>query len=354
MPPKKKRQQRPSNKQKRKKQEYNKDWITVTFIKGAVPDTFFPSNIFPESVPSDRITFDQARRKNMDFWKEKNVIFHMADRSVNEYKHYYRKVLANARICWLKFACGTGATDMTHYDHNPARPLFAHYRMMYDNCKNFLWELPMDYNMFWGHTNKVPLTLYDKKYEEPINENKSIDFLLMMDNRLYYNYTKTLEIGRKLHKQGYNVHAILLKSPIAQMYHDKLPYKTTLNNKNPEGQKKFHNLAKKSKIMVDLCFRWTYGRVIYEALFNGCVCIGPHCYGAMYQLFPDMIIDTSNYKMKDAFEFCLDKIEKWDINLVKKYQERAAKVANPKLFSKRLNEATEIILNGGEYHFEGY
>ena len=350
-PQQQRKKRQPARKQKK---DYTKSWLTVTFHKGFVPDTFFPSNIFPEAIHSDRITFEEAKRKKVEFWKDKNVIFHMADRSVNEYKSYYKKVLLNARICFLKFACGTGATDMTHYDRNPGRPLFSHYRMMSDLCPNFLWEMPMDYNMFWGHTNKVPLTLYDKKYESPINNNKKIDFLLMMDNRMYYNYTKTLELGKKLKEQGYNVHAILVKSNIAKMYHNKLPYKDTLNTKTPEGQKTFHKLALNSKIMIDLCFRWTYVRVIYEALFNNCACIGPHCYGAMYQLFPDMIIDTSNYNMKDAFDFCLDKIEKWNIDMVKQYQIRARKVASPKVFSQRLNEATEIILNGGKYEFKGY
>ena len=347
---------RPRQRRKRglapKEQRPKGKWLTVTFAKGAIPDVFFPSNIFPEYV-GRRITFQKANEKPIDFWKDKRIIFHMADRSLREYKRYYQKIITNAEIAYIKFACGTGATDMTHYDMNPDRPIFAHYRMMSDLAPNFLWEMPMNYNMFYEHVNKVPLTLYDKHYEKRLKP-KEIDFLFVMDDRIYYNYVKTLKIGEELKKDGYNVVGILINSPLAKMYHKKLNFTTIMNNKTPSGQQKFHDLLSKSKIMVDLAFRWTYGRNIYEALFNGAICIGTSTYGAMYHLFPDLIIDAPNYNMKQAKNFCIETLNRWSQQLVKEYRNRAKDIASPEKFAERLNSATQKILNGEKYVCEDF
>jgi len=328
-------------------------WFVVTLHASRVPDVFFPSNIFPEVLDAKRLTYKQAQSKPIKFWKDKNLIFHMSDRGLKIYKPFYKKIIKNTNITWLKFACGTGATNMPHYDNNPDRTPFSHYKMMSDLCKNFLWEMPMNYNFFPYHVNKVPQVLYDKKYEKPMGE-KPIDFLLMMDDRLFYNYTKTLYLGEMLKSAGYNVHGILIDCSYARQYNNKCGFNTTLNKKNLDGQKKFHKIASKSKIMIDFAFRWTYGRVIYEALFNNCICIGTHTYGAMEQLFPDLTYDVSNYDVNNAYDFCVKTIEKWSPKLVNKYKIRAREKASPQVFKRELNKATDLILDDKDYEFEGF
>jgi len=338
----------PNKKPKKKNKEryYNPNkWITITFLRKP-NHTFFPSNIFPETINSVRMNYFEAKRKPNEFWRDKKIIFHMADRTREEWLPYYKKVINNAKIAWIKFAAKSFMTDMTHLDRKRYKPPLSFYRIIDDACDNILWELPPNYEGFWKNKNKVPLTLYDKSYEVPI-KNKDIDFLGVIDNCLFYNYTKTLELLRMLSQAGYKVKCILIKDAhgLFRKYNKKtIGIETIPNRKNTEGQKIYYNLCQKSKIVVDFSFRWTYGRVIYEALFNGAISICTHTYGASHHLFPDLIVDTSNFNMQKTYKKCIDVVEKWSPNLVRKYRQQAQSCASPQIFANKLNNESNRIL----------
>lgn len=321
------------------------NWVCITLERDKVVDKFFPSKIFPEAINARRITFKEAGNKDLKFWGDKAVIFHLTDREQHLWIPYYRDIINASKVAWLKFVCGVFMTDMTQLDIKKYGTPLSAYRMMYDVCKNMVWELPLDCNIFPRDVNKVPLTLYDTQYERPINGNKDIDFLVVMDDRLYYNYVKTLELTRLL-SHRFNVKCILIKDAKQKfaMYHNKLPFETILNKKNIESQEKFWRLLDRSKVMLDLSLRWTYGRVVYEALFNGALAICPHTYGASYHLFPDLVVDTSNYSLDIVYDKCVKVISDWNIELVQLYRNRAKAVASPSIFAQTLNDTSERLL----------
>lgn len=321
------------------------NWICITLENNIVPDKFFPSKIFPEAINARRVTFEEASEKDLGFWKDKAVIFHLADRRQDAWIPYYKDIINASKIAWLKFICGIYMTDMTYTDMEVYDTPLSAYRMLYDVCKNMIWELPPNCNIFPSDINKVPLTLYDERYERLINNKKDIDLLVVIDDRLYYNYVKTLELTRLL-SLNFNVICILIKDANQKhtMYHNKLPFKTIINGKDPESQEIFWDLLRRSKVMLDLSFRWTYGRVIYEALFNGALAICPHTYGASYHLFPDLVVDTSNYKLETVYDKCAKAIQGWSVERVQLYRERAKEVASPSVFAQRINDLSEQIV----------
>ena len=358
-PVKKRRRKNPVHKKQpspiRKQQKeiiYNPDkWITITFHKKPV-GAFFPSNIFPEAIDSQRMNYLEAKNKPLDYWKDKKIIFHMADKDRGIWIPYYKDVIKSAKIAWIKFVAGVFMTDMTQLDRRRySQPVMktvplSFFRMIDDACDNILWELPLNYEGFWKEKNIVPMTLYDVKYEFPIKE-KSIDFLAVIDDRLYYNYIKTLELMRRLSQAGYKVKCILIRDSgylFKNYTKQTIGFETIPNGKDRKSQKIFYDLCQQTKIMIDLSFRWTYGRVVYEALFNGALSICTNTYGASHHLFPDLMVDTSNFSMKDTYKKCVDLVEKWTPKLVKDYRKRAVRLASPQIFAEKLNKETDRIL----------
>jgi len=315
-------------------------------------EVFFPSNVYPEAIGGKRMPYKIAERKPIKFWQDKGVVFHMPDRHyVGQYIKWMDKVVINAKISFIKFSALFGATDMTHYDRHPARPIMCHYTKMSDLTPNFIWELPMNRTLFFKHVNKVPMLLYSKKYQEPIHE-KNIDFLIFYDGRYFFNWVPALRLGNLLTKQGYKVVGCMLGREIAKMYNGKMKFKTIINKREGEGRNKFYKLMRQSKVFVDLSYRWTYGRVIYESLFLGAVSVCPSTYGASYHLFPDLVVDTANLNPKDALNKCLTVINNWKPKMVEDYRARALRVSSPKNLKIELNKASKIILDGGKYFYE--
>ncbi|GAF70198.1 unnamed protein product, partial [marine sediment metagenome] len=287
-----------------------------------------------------------AKRKPNDFWKDKKIVFHMADRNRQDWLPYYTRVINSAKIAWIKFAAKTFMTNPIELDRRRYKPPMSFYRVIGDVCSNVLWELPPNYGGFWYNKNKVPLTLYDKSYEVPLRK-KTIDFLAVIDKYFGSNCIKTLELMRKLTQAGYKVKCILIrdKSNTFKKYTKKtIGIETVPNNKSPEGQKIFHDLCQESKIMVDLTFRWTYGRVIYEALLNGALSICTNTYGASHHLFPDLMVDASNFNMQDTYKKCVELIGVWSREKVKQYRQQAHERASPQVFANNLNRETNRIL----------
>jgi hypothetical protein len=99
--------------------------------------------------------------------------------------------------------------------------------------------------------------------------------------------------------------------------------------------------------MLDLSFRWTYGRVVYESLFNGALAVCPHTYGASYHLFPDLIVDTSNYELDSVYNKCTEVVSNWSIERVQSYRERAKKLSSPLVFAQTLNDMSKKIIEYG-------
>jgi len=291
------------------------------------------------------MSFDEAGKKDLRFWEDKAIIFHLADRGQQAWIPYYKDIINASRIAWLKFVCGIYMTDMTYMDMERYDIPLSAYRMIYDVCKNMIWELPPNCNVFLRDVNKIPLTLYDERLERSVSNKKDIDFLVVIDDRIYYNYVKTLELTRLL-SFNFNVKCILIRDVNQKhtMYHNRLPFETIVNGKDIGSQEKFWWLLDRSKVMLDLSFRWTYGRVIYEALFNGALAICPHTYGASYHLFPDLIVDTSNYNLEAVYNKCAKVIRNWDIELAQAYQERAKEVASPSVFAQTLNNISEQLI----------
>lgn len=324
------------------------NWICITPEKST--DKFHPAKMFPEAIGAQRMSFEAANKKNLKFWDDKAIIFHLTDQEQASWLPYYKDIIKSSKIAWLKYVCGIFLTDMTQMDTRKYGTPLSAYRMMYDVCKNMIWELPLNANIFASDINKAPLTLYDDQYEKPISK-KDIDFLVVMDDRLYYNYVKTLELARLL-SYNYSVKCILIKDAEQRfaMYHNKLPFETITNKKDIESQEKFWKLLDRSKIMLDLSFRWTYGRIVYESLFNGALAICPHTYGASYHLFPDLVVDTSNYELDAVYNKCTEVVSDWSIEQVQSYRERAKKLSSPSVFAQILNDMSRRILNESHNH----
>jgi len=322
------------------------DWITITFRRSPAK-AFFPSNIFPEYLKGGRMLYETAKRLPLSYWNDKKVIFHMADKDRLKWLPFYKNIINNAKICWVKFVAGVFMTDMTQLDIRRYAPTLLSFYQIIDNpCQNILWELSPHFKAFWKSHNYVNLTLYDKKYEEPVRK-KTIDFLMVIDDRLPYNYIKNIKLIQLLAKHGYKCHLILVKWGHISPKYVALKQKNlaiTHNTKDSNGQKTFYDLLKQSKIMIDLSFRWTYGRVVYEALFQGAISICPYTYGASYHLFPDLMVDTSNYDMQEVYKKCVDVVKNWSPKVVEQYRRRARNNASPQVFANNLNKETARIL----------
>ena len=292
------------------------------------------------------MNYQEAKQKPVDFWKDKKIVFHMADRNRKEWVPFYKQVIDNAKISWIKFAAKTFMTYMIELDKRRYDIPLSFYRIIDDACDNILWELPLNYGGFFRNKNKVPLTLYDKKYEIPLKK-KNIDFLGVIDKYHGSNAIRTLELMKRLNQAGYKVKCILIsgKGNIYKKYKKRtVGIDIIPNTKNPQGQEIFHKLCQDSKIMIDLSFRWTYGRVVYEALLNGAISICTNTYGASHHLFPDLIVDASNFDMQETYQKCVDVIEGWSPEVVKKYRQQAHILASPQVFANNLNNETNRIL----------
>jgi len=312
-------------------------WVVVS--KDIQVGIFYPSSIL-RGIFKTLLTYDEAREKSLNYWKDKNVIFHAIWKGeyFDKWRNDYRRYAEHSKNFWIEFDADNHLNNLHNIDLGTGKCFnITEFITVTDK---FIWEASMKFNPFPKPIVKVPLRIYDPQREVYANPDRKIDFLGFIDSSCR-NVVQTLQILENLNKE-YTVKCLILNDRIFNLYNGKLPYDLILNSKfNDAGQKKFWSLCRDSKVFIDLSTRLTTGRTIYESFFNGNLCICPQSYGVSEILFPDLSIDTFYMDVPLVEEKCKQLLAIWSPDEVKLRREHAREHAIPKVMIDELKAKSE-------------
>jgi len=315
-------------------------WVVVS--KDKVSDKFYPIDVIANMLPNTtRMTYQEAGDNQLSFWKDKRVIFHVtwAGKYLKVWDKFYRHIARNCSRFWMEFDADGHMNMLWKIDKSFASHMCMYYKL-HKHCKRFVWELPMAFNPFIGAPTRVPAGLYQRKRELPIQK-KDIDFLGFIDHN-GYNAANTFRLLTSLSEKGRKVKCIIIHPGVYKWYKKgKWNFELIRNSKTEPGQKLFHDLLDRSKVLVDLSHRITLGRNLYEALFHGALAICPRTYGASELLFPDLTIDTLPIDLTKVRGMCMQAMGKWSVAEIQKYRNKAADVAGLQRTIRRLQVASK-------------
>lgn len=316
-------------------------WIIIS--KDITSNKFYPIDVLSMTLPnSTRLSYQSAKNKPLSFWRDKKVIFHMtwAGKYLKVWETFYRKIIrSKPRQFWIEFDADRHMNRLQNIDKSFQRHMCMYYRI-YKYCQKFLWELPMAFNPFMEEPTRVPVGLYQRSRELPIKRNKDIDFLGFIDQS-GYNTANTFRLLTKL-SEKYKVACITVSPDVYKYYStEKWGFELIKNSKTKPGQQKFYSFLDRSKVLVDLSYRITLGRNLYEALFHSTLCVCPTTYGASEMLFPDLVVDPVLVDLVNINQTCLAALEKWKQGEVQKYRDRSIEVASIQKTITRLQRASK-------------
>lgn len=313
-------------------------WVVIS--KENEGDRFYPIHIIANDLNALRFDYKEAEAKPLDYWKGKQVVFHLVwkEDKPEKWMRFYKRIAERAGIFWIEFDADNKLFYET--DFILQKPLIL-YRWVRDVSNKFIWELPMDYNPFIKPVVRLPLRIYQRNQEKPINLKKDIDFLVFIDEE-HRNVAASIRLLEVLN-ENHSAKGLIIEEQVYHFYKTKVTAELVKNHKFTEdGEDKFHKLLDRSKVFVDIRYFLTAGRSIYEALFYGALAVCPRCYGASKLLFPDLVVDSYNLNLPEVYQKCLHALSKWSVNTVQTYRVEAFKNAWAGLFIKELKEYAEI------------
>lgn len=304
------------------KRRKNKSYSPQTVLRSYLPKAF------------DNIKYyNDFKSANV---KGKVVIKRIAWGSYNSARKNIQKFCKQAKLVWVCVACTNAMTKM-HKIHGG--DIMTFYNTL-KNFKYFLWEPPEYYNPFIDKKVMLPITIYDYSNDKPIKK-KDIDFLFFID-KMQYNLPKIIYLANRLIKEGYEVRVLAIESKNIKSIKKKLKCKVIVGKK-PDDRGTFHNWLDKTKVFVDLSYRWTVGRTVHEALYHGALSVCTHTYASSKQVMPYYTIDTWTMNMTHAYNLCINALNSWSKKWVEECRKNARKNGYES-FVKNLRETTEKLL----------
>ena len=231
---------------------------------------FYPISVINKHLNSELITYDDAKQRD---FSGKNVILHCVWKlnCYNKWSSLPSRLEKEAKNLWIEFDADDNLTKLYAFDRSKDTPRFLT-RLFKDN-KKLIWEQSIDYNIFLDDKLLLPLRCYDTRFEKNLRS-KDIDFFTVIEGS-NNNLAESLELFTKLHSDGYKICFMLLNKQNYTYYKDKLDFDIITNDTkfSENSIKRFETLMDRSKVFIDLSYRHTTGRVVYDALYRGTIAL---------------------------------------------------------------------------------
>ncbi|MHA1949594.1 MAG: hypothetical protein ACW987_06965 [Candidatus Thorarchaeota archaeon] len=282
-------------------------WYIVSRI-GVDTKAFYPIYVLQRNMNAKYVNYLEAQ--DIDFTGD-NVILH-AVWKLDQYKAWRNlpeRLAKEARNFWIEFDADNHLDRLYQLDEPKNTARFFH--KTFEPCNKFIWEQPLFYNPFARHVERLPLRCYHTQFEKPIKAIKDIEFFTCIDTDK--NVAETLELFTELKKRNHSVCVMILNKERYEFYKDKLDYPiiTNATKFTSNSIKRFENLMDRSKVYVDLTYRLTTGRAVYDAAFRGTYFVGTDTYGATGQLFPEYELSTYPVNLYQTLNRCLQARHEW-------------------------------------------
>lgn len=312
------------------------EWVTISKLNKGI--NFYPINLLGDAL-GKRLSYKQAYKKSEEFWNDKVVLFHFIWKGpyVADCIKLWQTIRNNAKQFWVEFDADHHMKHPHTIDFSIKRPLFL--RELGKKATGFVWEFPMHYNPFINNVTRVPLRMYQRRWEKPSKKKRDIDFFIIVESR-HGNGFQSISLASELSNK-YNV-VCSVQQPEDNTHFKKVG----LNILERNATYPLHNFYKflhRSKVVIDITPRFTAGRIIYDSLFAGCLSICSSSMGASEYLFPDLVVNPFFTDLSLMYELCETTIERWSPKVVKEYQNRACSIAGLNSTVKELNEKAKQI-----------
>lgn len=275
-------------------------WYIISRI-GVDTKAFYPIYVLQRNMNAKYINYLEAQ--DMDFTGD-NVILHCVWKldQYNAWKNLPERLSKEAKNFWVEFDADNHLDRLYKLDGPKNTGLFFH--KTFEHCDRFIWEEPYWYNPFARPVERLPLRCYHQQWEKPIAKIKDIDFFTCIDTEK--NVAETLELFSELKKRNYSISVMILNTELYEFYKDKLPYPIITNSRKfSRGSiQRFEHLMDRSKVYVDLTYRLTTGRVVYDAAYRGTFFVGTETYGATEMLFPEYSLNPYPINLSHALNMC--------------------------------------------------
>jgi len=275
-------------------------WYIISRI-GVDTKAFYPIYVIQKHMGAKYLNYLEA--KDTDFTGD-NVILHCVWKldQYNAWKDLPNKLKKEARNFWIEFDADNHLGKLYKLDGPKNTSRFFH--KTFEPCDKFIWEQPVWYNPFSKPVERLPLRCYHTEFEKPISKIKDIDFFTCLDTNR--NVVETLELFTELKRRKYSICVMILNTELYEFYKDKLDYPIITNTKKftRASIQRFDHLMDRSKIFVDLSYRLTTGRAVYDAAFSGTFFVGTNTYGATDVLFPEYSLTTYPINLSQVLNTC--------------------------------------------------
>lgn len=294
----------------------------------------YPISVIHNHLGSEFLSYRAAYKKN---FSNANVILQCVwkKQQYTEWKDLF-PIVSKAKNFWLEFDADNHLGKLHELDG--PKNIGRFFYKIFKPCSKFIWEQPIWYNPFVREVERIPLRFYTPKFQKPVPIVKDIDFFTCLDTT--NNLLETLELYTKLHKEGYKVCVMILNEHYYDFYKAKLDYPVITNTKkfNKKSKERFDNLMTRSRVYIDLSYRLTTGRVVYDAIYSGAYFVGTNTYGASDILFPEYTINSFPIDLKHVYKVCIAAKNDWARSKVETKRLELMKKASIQGFIKELNE----------------
>ena len=311
------------------------DWITIS--KDGKGDRFYPIHQIRQALGATGLTYKEAAQRNRSDFNAANVYFQMcwAREYMELWYTYYKEIAERAKNFWIEFDADGWMNELSRFDTTHSfRPPFAFWKDVVEVGDQIVWECNPEY-LPWKNANPINIKLYDEKWQKPV-KSKPFDFLFLVDAGAQ-NAALTMKVAEDLAKT-YKVHAIINHKGFYNAYKDHVNFTVHYNGKwEKKHEDYFHQLLDASKVYVELSYRNTLGRNIYEALFHNCICVVPENYGAA-QLFRKYTVQTHMPNYDSVVDACKRARKDVDVLGVELYVKHAKKHFHIRQFVNELED----------------
>jgi len=294
-------------------------WVMIS--KDEKGDNFYPADMIGNRLDL-RLSYSQARKMPDTFWKDKEVVFHMVwkDKGIHNWQDFIGKVRKNANKFIVEFDADNHFPNLNSLDKFYESGAGV-YKKLQNSADNFIWEFPPQYYPFSEPKNLLPLCMYDKTREKNIDpKSKNIDAVVIIDqtgNNAPASYT----ILEKLHNSGYKVWGLFLSDVLYRRFSKLKPPFQVSNTKKFTDKSIDHyiKLLTRTKTVVDLSYRFTNGRMVYDSIYYNAIPIFPRSYGAQVWIADAYSVDTYMLNFDKAYSTIVTTIDNYinDINVVR-------------------------------------
>jgi hypothetical protein len=297
----------------------------------------YPISVIHNNLGSEFLSYRQAYSKD---FTGTNLILQCVwkKNQYDEWKNLF-PIVAKAKNFWLEFDADNHLDKL--YGLDQPKDISRFFYKIFEPCSKFIWEQPLWYNPFVREVERIPLRFYTTRFQKPVPVKKDIDFYTCMDTNK--NVLETLELFTRFHKDGYKVCLMILNKDLFNFYKDKLDFPVITNERkfNKSSVKRYEDLMTRSRVYVDLTYRLTTGRVVYDALYRGTYFVGTKTYGGTDHLFPEYSMLTYPVDLRYAYETSLQALDDWTRSNVEAKRAEAIQNAGIRGFIKELREMSK-------------